>query len=887
MKKYLITLLTMLCAAGAYAEIATDAVRHDFESRRNAMAGTDYFSIFDRSDLSGDRLEAMQVLYAYMPLPDITDHSGEYFLENVDVALRGRRELPWGTVVPDREFRHFVLPVRVNNEDLDGHRRLFYDELLPRVKNLTMEEAILEINHWCHEKAVYQPSDARTHSPLMTVYSAIGRCGEESTFTVAALRAMGIPARQVYTPRWAHTDDNHAWVEAWADGKWHFLGACEPEAVLDLGWFNAPAARGMLMNTRVFGRYDGPEEVLMRLDGYTDINVTPNYAPTDSIEVTVVDADGRAVAGAEVSFRVYNYSEFYPIAVKTTDANGRASLLTGLGDMVVWVRDGEGNYGVAKRRSGTDRTLTVPINKGMRTVDAGDLCGTSTLDGRLDFELDIVPPSSAAAPVEVPADKAACNLRRLAVEDSLRTIYTSTFADAAEIDSMASALRLDRDRLAGVLLDARGNHRVAGAFLGSLPEAERSRGLRLLEVMSKKDRSDMSLDVMRDHMLTTEASAGALYDEYVLNPRVENEMIVAWRGMLRNAVGEADAARFRANPALWVDWVRANIDASMVWNPSTVIMSPVAVRNYRKTNRLSRNVFFVAGARAMGIPSRVDAVNGKPMWADGDGCWHEAVFDAPAGASASPKGELALTYTPTGRIDDPKYYTHFSLSEIKDGRPELLTYPDFEPWSRIFDSPVSLDAGNYMLVTGQRMADGSVLSQVSFIPVEAGKLTTAPLVMRQDSDGVQVIGSFDAESIYHDLAADTDKSVLSTTGRGYYVLGLIRPGHEPSNHALRDIAALRSEFEAWGRPMLLLFADAADAARHDASQLPELPSNVVVGTDNADGSIAASLVESLKLPASDRPIFIIADTFNRVVFMTQGYTIGLGDRLIDTIHKLK
>ncbi len=71
-----------------------------------------------------------------------------------------------------------------------------------------------------------------------------GRCGEESTFLVAALRSVGIPARQVYTPRWAHTDDNHAWVEAWADGKWYFLGACEPEPVLNLGWFNAPASRG-------------------------------------------------------------------------------------------------------------------------------------------------------------------------------------------------------------------------------------------------------------------------------------------------------------------------------------------------------------------------------------------------------------------------------------------------------------------------------------------------------------------------------------------------------------------------------------------------------------------------------------------------------------------
>ena len=37
--------------------------------------------------------------------------------------------------------------------------------------------------------------------------------------------------RQGYTPRWAHTDDNHAWVEAWVNGKWYFLGACEPEPV--------------------------------------------------------------------------------------------------------------------------------------------------------------------------------------------------------------------------------------------------------------------------------------------------------------------------------------------------------------------------------------------------------------------------------------------------------------------------------------------------------------------------------------------------------------------------------------------------------------------------------------------------------------------------------
>lgn len=166
---------------------------------------------------------------------------------------------------------------------------VFYEELKDRVKGLSLYDAVLEVNHWCHEKVIYTPSDARTSSPLASVKTAYGRCGEESTFTVAALRSVGIPARQVYTPRWAHTDDNHAWVEAWVNGKWYFLGACEPEPVLNLGWFNGPAYRGMLMHTKVFGKYNGPEEVMDVTDGYTEINVIDNYAPTAKATITIVD----------------------------------------------------------------------------------------------------------------------------------------------------------------------------------------------------------------------------------------------------------------------------------------------------------------------------------------------------------------------------------------------------------------------------------------------------------------------------------------------------------------------------------------------------------------------------------------------------------------------
>ncbi|MDE5935455.1 MAG: transglutaminase domain-containing protein, partial [Muribaculaceae bacterium] len=166
----------------ATAITAEGKVKDDYIARRDSVRSVALHSeVFDR-DLTPEQRNALEFLYAYMPLPDVTDYSGDFFLKNVDQTLRTRSEMPWGKVVPDREFYHFVLPLRVNNEPLDDSRGVFYGELKERVKNLSMAEAILEVNHWCHEKATYQPSDGRTHAPMMTVYTGIGRCGEESTF---------------------------------------------------------------------------------------------------------------------------------------------------------------------------------------------------------------------------------------------------------------------------------------------------------------------------------------------------------------------------------------------------------------------------------------------------------------------------------------------------------------------------------------------------------------------------------------------------------------------------------------------------------------------------------------------------------------------------------
>ena len=193
-------------------------IKNELKAKQQLLPDGNLFDILKDKEISKKEKEALQFLYAYMPIGDITDYPGTYHLENVRIALRAKEEMPWGASIPELEFNHFVLPARVNNESLDRFRSTYYEELKARVQNLSLADAALEVNHWCHEHVNYKGSDSRTSAPMSTIKTSWGRCGEESTLLVSALRTVGIPARQVYTPRWAHTDDNHAWVEAYVDG---------------------------------------------------------------------------------------------------------------------------------------------------------------------------------------------------------------------------------------------------------------------------------------------------------------------------------------------------------------------------------------------------------------------------------------------------------------------------------------------------------------------------------------------------------------------------------------------------------------------------------------------------------------------------------------------
>ena len=877
MKKILISasIFALSLTANAQGQFISDTnyrntVENIFKERVKTVGKTFYNT--QKEKLSADEQEALKFLYAYMPLADVTDYPTSFFADNVRMSFKARKEMPWGKNVPELLFRHFVVPIRVNNEALDNARSVFYNELKDRIKGMSMMDAIIEVNHWCHEKVTYQPSDARTSAPLATLKTATGRCGEESTFAVAALRAVGIPARQVYTPRWAHTDDNHAWVEAWADGKWYFLGACEPEPVLNLGWFNAPASRAMLMHTRAFGDYNGPEEVMLRTSNFTEINLTSNYAPVAPIDFYVKDSEGKPVENARVEFKIYNYAEFFTAVTKYTDANGHTSLSAGIGDLVVWASK-DGKYTYQKVSFGKDKETILTLPEGAHTSSVGAL--ETSAPPKCTY-LDLVPPKEDPQLPYVSDEMHKENQRRFALEDSIRKAYTATFP------TMEEAKRIN-ERGAEYIFKSRGNKKTIVDFINRHSDNE-DRVMGILATLSDKDLRDITTEILED-------SYNATTDQ--LSPRVEDELItIPFKQYFEKAFNKKTADAFRADPMKLVEWIKKNIRLNPDKKALRIAQTPVGVMKSKLTDERSRDIFFVDVARSLGIEAQKDAVTGKIQYKK-NGEWQDVKFDNTAdnASTAASLGTIMLTYETTKLLDNPKYYSHFTISRIENGTAQLLNFDEGQAdmgngttWSNTFKNGYKLDAGTYMLTTGTRLANGSVLASNRIFEIVKGQTTTLPLEIRQNANEVTVIGSFNSESLV--TKDGKEVSLLSQTGRGYYVVGILGVGQEPTNHALHDIEKMKEAFEAWGRPVVLLFESEADAAKFNHDEFPGLPSTVQFALDK-DGSVRKQIAREMKLMNEKQmPMFIIADTFNRVVFVSQGYTIGLGEQMQGVFKKL-
>lgn len=840
-----------------------------FEKRSEQL-----LSVFHQDSISNEEKEALKFIYAYMPLSDIADYDGAYFYKNVHLAFKIRNHFPWGKKVSEENFRHYVLPFRNNNENLDNHREVFFNELKDRVKGMNMHDAALEVNHWCHEKVTYHVTDARTFSPLSSVKNAYGRCGEESVFAVEAYRAVGIPARQVYTPRWAHSDDNHAWVEVCIDGKWYFTGACEPAPEFNMGWFEGPASRGILMNARTFGLMQNAPAYLSK-DGLTSLlNVTENYAPVAKNIIKIVDVDGNPMSDINVAISLYNYAEIYPIIKRKTNDKGECDIKTGLGDVLVWVYSDKG-YSI-KKITASGGTHTVVFDPKVNIQGS--------------YDADLVPPIENVQRItEVMDAQRKENSRRLAEEDKIRGDYEKTFvSNSYDIPSLAVELGVDKDKLERHLKAARGNGQVILDLLKETPKANRKWVMELYRVVSYKDLQDTPKSVFLSHLDETvkfskyKYSSEAFYAEYILNPRVENELLSPYKAFLQTALKDVKS------PVDLVLWIRSNLTLDTINNAFRVPLSPRGAFEVKRVDKHSRAIFFVAASRSLGFPARLDPATKQAQYFIRDK-WIEVRFEPQA--VAPKKGTLVLSNgDPTLVL---QYYSQFTVARFENGLYKTLSFDkgkavkDFPEGVKLKNKSISVDVpvGSYMLTTGNRLKDGSVLTRLSFFEVKESSTTKVEVNLRKDVKPLPRLGKVNLDKTFTTYPDRSKEVSLSSTIKGTpSVIAWLDPDREPTKHFMGDVKSLKKKFEQKNIPMIFFIPKDKQTTSFEASPFT-IPSHALYGIDD---DILTQFENGLVKKSNGRlPAVFVVDKNGVIVFESHGYQIGIGEQVIKTLQKLE
>lgn len=800
----------------------------------------------------------LEFFYSTMPSADMGDYDFSLYKRFADFGLFLAENTPWSKGIPEELFFNYVLHYRINNEKLEDCRPFFYDALWERLQGKDMKEAALEVNLWCAEHVTYQATDQRTASPLAVLRSSYGRCGEESTLVVTAMRSVGIPARQVYTPRWAHCDDNHAWVEVWCDGEWYYLGACEPEPVLNRGWFNNASARAMLVDAKAFLPVAGEENIGQK--GQTLIfNQTARYAPSGKF--TVLLQDPGPVVGALVHFEMLNGSEFFPLASMVTDEKGCASLTLGFGSIHIHALK-EGRFVEAVVDTGEQASILLDFSQAINI-------GKETQE---DFNF--------RAPKDNPRNtlhltEAQKRLRQQVNgnAEETRKSYGRSFYIQEEADALAEQFSRPQ-RVKEILKAAEGNFREIADFL-SLDFDTENKELQLvmLETLLKKDYRDIQCIVLAEHfkeaMPYQKSYPLDLFAPYILCPRAYYEQLAAYRNAISSALRQETKELFRAQPEeIWYYVRQFQLDP--VLHQEWLVGTPAGTLQSGLAGILGRRILFTAICRTLGIPARINPANLLAQYyRDGEFVNAEA-----ASENSTEQAELTLL----GGTEKWFYFNNWTLAILRGGTYQTLELTDV-PWleGRL---TLDLEPGSYRLMTSKRAPNGNQFARKYCFSLGAGEARTLEIALRK----VAVADSLsDIEFSPFEVYDENNKAldINSLCGSKPAVLIWLEEGAEPTEHILNEFIQAHEVLNKMDCKVIFMIRDRHALENETLQKACQVLQKAAVYTVNFSET-AVAMARRMYLEPEILPLAVAARG-GRGLYACSGYNVGSVNLMIDMI----
>ncbi len=781
-----------------------------------------------------------------MPFCDLVDVEEEVLRGFAEHAAFLRENVKWCRALPEDIFMENVAAYRINNEWIEDCRKWFFGMVWQEIMHMEEEEAILAVNMWCARMATYHQASARTANAVTVYKSGFGRCGEESVFAVTVLRSVGIAARQVYAPWWAHCDDNHAWVEVWCHGGWHYLGACEPEPVLDQGWFSYAASRAVLVHARCFGLPRGEQQLISRRGSASFINVTDHYGDTAELVLEILDEEGNPLKDTRVYLEVPNYGAYQQVAALTTDSQGKASIRMGKGEILV-ACSLRGEYFSCPVMVQGDGEIKARLKK-------------PVVGEAVEYEFHAPVGKILEEPAPDPAweekleQAKQCRQKRLlGYFDEKRA---AAFPEAEEL-----------------LKTAAGNFGQIAAFLETDGNPYR---LALLKALEEKDLYDVKASLLEEHL--QEASPyGDRYPEeifvkYLLNPRVGSEELSCYRKGLKAYLGE-DAGKYREHPALIWTELCLPIPGAGEREYRTLQVTPLGALKGKCVNEDSRKLLFVAVCRSLGIPARLNPVCHMPEYYR-DGAFHLVAVQEEAPLSG---GKLLLSFK---EKREWKYFSTWTLSQWMGDSWKVLGLQ--EEAEKISDNRLALELppGCYRLLANFRKSDGNQLIRELVLALEEGQ--ELPAQVCQHAMAAALEGKKVPLPDVAIKAQEGTKSLGEQSRGAKNICIWLEEGKEPTEHILNELLENSQKVSRFQEKIFLLKRSPVKEGGTLEKVMKALPGIGLWDAGCWEDSV--QVAQLMEVEKNKYPLAVARDEEGYGLYATAGYNVGAVQLLIERIE---
>ncbi|MFZ2539961.1 MAG: transglutaminase domain-containing protein, partial [Oscillospiraceae bacterium] len=363
------------------------------------------------------------------------------------------------------------------------------------------------------------------------------------------------------------------------------------------------------------------------------------------------------------------------------------------------------------------------------------------------------------------------------------------------------------------------------------------------------------------------------YREYILCHRVHYEMITSYRKFITEYFEKTAVAKFVASPMTIYDYIQQHTKEFDELDYATISATPTGLLTLGVASKLSQKILFVAICRTFGIPARMSSIDLSLEYMQNNE-WHTIVQCK----DCEPIRNCKLTLHKLNSEISFEYRKNYTVAFLNCGVYNSLGFEDID---FVGDKiTYEIQAGNYRIMTTNRMPNGDVLANIQFVNLVQNESQEITIGLRENRE----LGN-DGVVVPETVLQGTDKEIKPLShmlNQSKHMVAWLAEGEEPTEHLLNEMLEQQEEFVNNKDRILFILRGEHSLENKKLNTVYE---NIkmklaYVPQETSFESEAETVFEALHIANRKLPLVMVLDEQQRCIFSTSGYNVGTGAMIL-------